>query len=205
MLLLRTISNIKILKHHLILILVFLILVFIWNVINGFSINTYQVFIEPLICWIVIIFYNNHISCFGDSLMKTNPKVLKILMTDFFIINFMFIVISIFSILFFVEWGKALISLLLHYSSQILFLSTLTLLTCIIFQNFEAPLIVMLSYYSAALLGVLEKLNIHSVFYFSGNYFSLHEALPMILTNLSYTIIFIVFDWMILDEKTRKN
>jgi hypothetical protein len=137
--------------------------------------------------------------------MKTNPKVLKILMTDFFIINFMFIVISIFSILFFVEWGKALISLLLHYSSQILFLSTLTLLTCIIFQNFEAPLIVMLSYYSAALLGVLEKLNIHSVFYFSGNYFSLHEALPMILTNLSYTIIFIVFDWMILDEKTRKN
>jgi len=195
----RMLINFKILKSQIVLLLMILALVLVKNIYNGLSIITIQILMLPIITWIIINFYNN-LFTYNIVFNKITKKTLNMLFVDFFIINFSFIFVSTVILTPFISEKELFIPFLYNYSSQVFFLTSFSSLTCIIFRNFEMPLIIFLSYYTASILGVLDKLKVHSVLFLSGNYFNLNETIPMIYSNIIYGVIFIVFSWMILDE-----
>ncbi len=195
----RMLINFKILKSQIVLLLMILALVLVKNIYNGLSIITIQILMLPIITWIIINFYNN-LFTYNIVFNKITKKTLNMLFVDFFIINFSFIFVSTVILTPFISEKELFIPFLYNFSSQVFFLTSFSSLTCIIFRNFEMPLIIFLSYYTASILGVLDKLKVHSVLFLSGNYFNLNETIPMIYSNIIYGVIFIVFSWMILDE-----
>jgi hypothetical protein len=181
--------------------IIFTVLVWLHALITSINMTLIEIIIIPLSCWWQVWLFNEIFQQSNIILFRSYPKkLIKYISKNYFINMFLYIVFI--ALLFYpILAEKQWINFSIQVIPQVIFLNGMVLLVHAIFGNLELTLLTPFLYLSAALLGILDLIRVHKIFFFTNNSLSAIHLVDKSFITLMYGISITILAFLTINKK----